>query len=374
MIIKRVETAKDRKIFLEFANRLYKDNEYFVPTLYMNDKAVFNKNYYYYESCEAEYYLCLDDNGKPLGRISPFIQRVSNEKTGEKRARFHFFDCVNDQKVANLLFDTAVKWARERGMEKICGPLGFSDLEREGLLVEGFDKVQTFEEQYNFDYYPVLVENYGFTKEVDWIEFQVRSKYNQAEMAMVRKVRDYVAEKYGLRLAKSKNISEFLKTYADKVFDCLDESYSKLYGTVPMTEKMRKEILGQFKLVIQNDCIIPVVDKSDKVVAFGFVMPNIGEAMRLDGGHLTLRAIFKLLSILKKPKIIDLGLVGVLPEYQGVGINSFFIVAMDEYLQSHDIDHFETNLCLEYNLSIQKQWKYFDAIPVKRRRSYILEI
>ena len=373
MRIEAVRTRKQQRTFLEFANKLYKGSEYFVPTLYMSDAAVFKKDYYYYESCEAEYYLCYGENGEVLGRISPFIQRVSNEKTGEKRARFHFFDCVNDRAVANALFDAAVNWAKSKGMEKVCGPLGFSDLEREGMLIEGFDKVQTFEEQYNYDYYPVLVENYGFKKEVDWFEYQVRSK--AADLAKVRKVRDYIANKYGLKIVKSKNIADFLKNYGDKTFDCLDASYAALYGTVPMTERMRKEILSQFKLVIKNDCIIPVADKNDNVVAFGFVMPNIGEAMRVHGGHLTPRAILKLIKLINKPKIVDLGLIGILPEYQGLGINSFFIMAMNDYLVAHpELDHFETNLCLEYNLSIQKQWKYFDAKMVKKRRSYILEI
>ena len=372
MKIEVVKTRKQRKQFLEFANMLYKGNEYFVPNLYMSDAAVFKKDYYYYDTCEAEYYLCYGDNGEVLGRISPFIQHASNEKTGEKRARFHFFDCVNDQKVADMLFDAAVKWSKDKGMTKICGPLGFSDLEREGMLIEGFDKVQTFEEQYNYDYYPTLVENYGFKKDVDWFEYQIRAK--QQELERVKKIRDYIGRKYGLRLVKLKNMNEFINKYADKVFDCLDASYGKLYGTVPITPKMRKELLSQFKLVIKCDYILPVVDKDDNVVAFGFVLPNIGEAMQVAGGHLTPRALIKLIKILKNPKIIDFGLVGILPEYQGTGVNSFFVAAINDFYNTHQVEHFETNLNLEDNLNIQKQWQYFDAQLVKKRRSYVLDI
>ena len=373
MKIELVRTGKQRKQFLEFANQLYKGNEYFVPTMYMSDAAVFKKNYYYYETCEAEYFLCYGDDGKVLGRISAFVQKASNEKMSEKRARFHFFDCVNDQAVADALFDAAVKWSKDKGMTKICGPMGFSDLEREGLLIEGFDYMQTFEEQYNYEYYKTLIENYGFVKDVDWFEYQLRSK--DPELSNVRKIRDYIFDKYGLHLVKSKSVSDYLKRYGEKTFDCIDAAYSKLYGTVPISKRMRDEIVGQFKLVLQNDCIMAVADKDENLVAFGFGMANIGEAMRLDGGHLTPRALIKLLKTIKKPTVIDLGLVAVLPEYQGIAINSFFIVAMNDFLVSHpEVDHFETNLNLEENYVIHRMWKHFDAKMVKKRRSYVLDI
>lgn len=372
MEVIKVRTKKQQKQFLEYTNVLYKGNEFFVPPLYISEKDIFKKNYYYYDECEAEYFLAYDENGKVVGRISAFIQRASNEKTGENRARFGRFDCIDDQSVANALFDEAVKWAKERGMDKICGPLGFSDLEREGLLIEGFDVVQTFEEQYNYPYYQKLIENYGFKKEVDWLEYQIRLKPGAADK--IYRVHEYLTRNTTLHVAESKNISDFVNRYADRVFDLIDECYGHLYGTVDLSEKMRKELIKQFKLLLTTEYVIGIVDENDDLVAFALAFPNIGEAMRVAGGHLTIRALLKLRSIMKQPKIIDLGLIAVRPDYRNKGVNSFFMKIMADWLADCGSGHFETNLNLETNDQVQAQWKYFDAKQVKRRRSFILDI
>ena len=369
--VKAVRTKKDKKIFLEFANKLYMGDPYFVPPLYMSEKDIFKKNYYYYDECEAEYFIALKD-GVPAGRISAFIQRASNEKTGEKRARFGRFDSIDEQEVADALFDAAIKWAKERGMEKICGPLGFSDLEREGMLIEGFDVVQTFEEQYNYDYYQKLTENYGFKKEVDWLEYQIRR--DPAYVEKIDRVAEYITERYGYKLARAESVGEFVKKYADDIFDLIDVCYGHLYGTVNISESMRKELIKQFKLVLTPLYINAIMDKDGKMIAFGLVFPNIGESMRVKGGHLTPKAIFKLFKIMKKPDVIDLGLIAVHPDYRNKGVNAIFMKLMSDWLAEGKSEHFETNLCLEYNTQIHAQWKYFDAKQVKRRRSYVLDI
>ena len=367
-----VKTKKQQKQFLEFTNILYKGDPWFVPPLYMSEKAIFKKDYYYYDECEAEYFLAYDEAGKVVGRICAFIQKASNEKTGEKRCRFGRFDAINDQAVANALFDAATAWAKTRGMNKICGPLGFSDLEREGLLVEGFDVVQTFEEQYNYEYYKTLIENYGFTKDVDWLEYQIRN--DPVHGGKVQRVAQYLIDKSSFHLAKVKNISEVIDKYAEEVFDLIDVCYSHLYGTVNLSEKMRKELISQFKLMLNARYIPIVLNEEGKVVAFGLIFPNIGEAMQVSGGHLTIRALLKLKKIMKTPQILDLGLIAVHPDYQNKGLNAFFMKMMADWLAAGNAEHFETNLCLEDNIQVHAQWKYFDARQVKRRRSYIKEI
>ena len=369
--VRPVRTKKEQKIFLEFANKLYKGNEYFVPPLYMSEKDVFKKNYYYYNECEAEYFIAFKD-GEPVGRISAFIQRASNEKTGEKRARFGRFDSIDDQSVANALFDAAKSWAKERGMEKICGPLGFSDLEREGMLIEGFDVVQTFEEQYNFDYYQKLTENYGFKKEVDWIEYQIRRNPDYVEK--IDTVAAYITERYGYKLARAENVAAYVKRYGDEIFKLIDVCYGHLYGTVDISESMKKELVKQFKLVLNPLYINSILNKEGKMIAFGLVFPNIGEAMQVKGGHLTPKAIAKLLKIMKNPRVIDLGLIAVHPDYRNKGVNAIFMKMMSDWLAEGKSEHFETNLCLEDNAQIHAQWKYFDAKKVKRRRSFVLDI
>lgn len=366
-----VRTKKQQKQFLEFANELYKDNPYFVPPLYLSEKEIFNKDYHYYDECEAEYFLAYDGD-KIVGRISAFIQRSSNLKTGEKRARFGRFDSIDSQEVANALFDAAVKWAKDRGMEKICGPLGFSDLEREGLLIQGFDVVQTFEEQYNYEYYQTLIENYGFKKDVDWLEFQIRSKKGNDEK--VQKVAKYIAEKNKFHLAKIDTIDELVKKYADDIFDLIDICYSHLYGTVDLSPKMRKELISQFKLMLHPKYVPCVLNDKGELISFGLIFPNIGEAMQVKGGHLTLRALLKLRKIMKHPKILDMGLIAVHPDYQNKGINSVYMKMMSDWLAEGRAEHFETNLCLETNVQVQAQWKYFDARNVKRRRSFVLDV
>ena len=370
--VRPVRSRKEKKIFLEFANELYKGNPYFVPPLYMSEKDIFKKDYYYYDDCEAEYFLAFDENGKAVGRISAFIQRSSNVKTGEKRARFGRFDAIDDQAVADALFDAAVKWAKERGMTKICGPLGFSDLEREGLLVEGFDVVQTFEEQYNYEYYGRLIENYGFVKEVDWLEFQIRSNHENDEK--VQRVAAYIAEKNKFRLATAKNIREYVDKYGEEIFDLIDVCYSHLYGTVDISPKMRKELVKQFKLLLTPLYVNSILDENGKMVAFALIFPNIGEAMQVSGGHLTIKALLKLRKIMKNPRVLDMGLIAVHPDYQNRGLNAIFMKMMSDWLAEGNAEHFETNLCLETNNQVQAQWKYFDAKQVKRRRSYVLDV
>ena len=170
--IREVKTKKEQKAFLEFPLDMYADNPYFVPPLYGDEKKIFRGDYVYNDTCEHVYFNAYRD-GEMVGRISGILQKASNEKKGERRVRFTRFDSINDREVAHALFDAVEKWALSKGMDTVCGPLGFSDLEREGLLIEGFDELSTFEEQYNAEYYGALIEDCGYAKEVDWIESKI---------------------------------------------------------------------------------------------------------------------------------------------------------------------------------------------------------
>lgn len=235
--IKKVKTRKEIRDFINFPLNLYKDNPYFVPPLYGDEKALFKKNYHYYETSEAVYYNAYQD-GKIVGRISGILQHASNEKWNQRRIRFTRFDCIDNQEVANSLLNKVEEWAKEKGMEEVVGPIGFSDLEREGLLIEGFDYLSTFEEQYNYPYYQKLIENYNYTKEVDWIEHRLRAP--KEENPKLKTVSDYMLKRYNLHFSNVKSIGEFIKKYGDAFFDILDITYDKIYGTVPLTDKMKK--------------------------------------------------------------------------------------------------------------------------------------
>ena len=372
VIIKEVKSKKEQRLFVEFPNKLYKGNKYYVPPIYMDEIKIFRKDYVYYDTSDAWYFLAYKDN-KVVGRISAIHQKTSNKKWKQKRLRFTRFDCIDDQEVANALFDRISEIAKELGLDELVGPLGFSDLEREGLLIEGFDWENTYEEQYNYPYYQKLLENYGFGKDVDWLEH--RLSIDKAKAEPIIKHYDILAKRYNLRLVNNLSVDEYIKRYKDKFFELLDIAYDKIYGSVPFTDGMKKMLIDNFKLIINMDFLGTIVNEKDEVVAFSIAFPAIGEAFQKSGGHLTFPAIFKFLKIKKNPKKIDLGLIGVNPQAEG---GSGGILMMLAYLMNlmieKDIEYAETNLNLENNINILNVWKHFNCIQHKRRRSFVKKV
>ena len=216
--VKEVQTKREQREFLNFPLDLYRGNPYFVPPLYGDEKKIFRKDYIYNDTCEAVYYNAYRD-GKMVGRISGILQKAANEKYNEKRVRFTRFDAIDDQAVADALFGAVEAWAKARGMDTICGPLGFSDLEREGLLIEGFDQLSTFEEQYNAPYYQKLIENCGYGKEVDWTESKIYPpEKNDGALA---RVTEKLMARYNLHFGPAKNVNDFINRYADPLFELI---------------------------------------------------------------------------------------------------------------------------------------------------------
>ncbi|WP_173472786.1 N-acetyltransferase [Eubacterium ruminantium] len=369
--IKEVRTKKDQKMFLDFPLRMYKGNKYFVPPLYADEKKIFSKDYVYYETCEAVYYLAFK-NGKIAGRISGILQKASNEKRNEKRIRFTRFDSINDIKVAKALFDAVEKWGKSKGMDTICGPLGFSDLEREGLLIEGFNELSTFEEQYNFEYYGKLIEKCGYKKEVDWVESKIYPP--EKDDGSLRKMADFIMKRYNLHFGPAKDTEDFINRYSEQFFALLDVAYYDIYGTVPFTEGTKKMLLDNFKMVIDINHVAVVLDENDKVVCLGLCFPSLAKAVQKSYGHLTPAAALRLIKAIKHPKILDLGLIAVDPEYLNRGVNAIITAELLRMLKEDGIKYAETNLNLENNYAIQNQWKRFKAVQHKRRRSYVKKL
>ena len=371
LTVREVKTKKEQKEFIEFPLKLYKDNPYFVPPLYGDEKKMFRPDYLYYDTCEAVYYNAYRDE-KIVGRISGILQKASNEKTGEKRVRFTRFDAVDDQEVASALFRAVEDWAAGKGMNEVVGPLGFSDLEREGLLVEGFDELSTFEEQYNADYYPRLVEACGYRKEVDWLESKLYAP--EEDDGSLKKTTDFILKRYNLRFGEAKNVRDFIRRYADQFFALLDEAYKDLYGTVPFTEGMKKLIISNFLLIVDLKHVAVILDENGKVVCLGICFPSIAKAVQPSGGRLTPLALIRLLKAIKKPKILDLGLIAVAPEYMNRGVSVAISAELLRMLREDGVEYAETNLNLETNHAIQNQWKRFRQVQHKRRRSYVKKI
>ena len=370
--VKAVKTKKEQKEFLDFPLKLYKNNPYYVPPLYSDEKKIFRSDYVYLDQSEAVYFNAYDDTGKIVGRISGILQRASNEKNNEKRVRFTRFDAVDDQRVADALFDAVEKWAKSKGMDTVCGPLGFSDLEREGLLIEGFNYLATFEEQYNYDYYQRLIENCGYAKEVDWVGFQLRAPKEQNDR--LERLSGLMMKKYNLHIGPAKNTKDFIKRYADGFFEIIDSTYVDIYGTVPFTDGMKKMMIDNFKLIIDVENVMVILDENDRIVCFGILFPSIAKAVQKSGGRLTVPTLFRLLKAIKHPKVFDLGLIGVLPEYARKGISSLLIAKVIKSMREQNIEHAETNLNLETNSNIINQWKSFDTTQHKRHRCFIKKI
>lgn len=367
--IVEVKSYKDRRDFVNFPLKLYKTCEFFVPPLYGDEMALFKKKNAYSSTCESVFFLA--KRGKEVvGRIQGILQHQSNEIRNEKRARFTRFDSINEQAVANALFEALENWAKEKGMDTLCGPLGYNDLEREGLLIEGFDEMSTFEEQYSYSYYPQLIEGCGYQKEIDWLESQIRAP--KEKNGMLKRVSERALEINKLHVVDPSKYTkrQYIETYKEGVFECIDRCYSHLYGTVPMTEESKKQIVDQFVMILNPKYLIIICDENDRVVSFALCLPSIGGALQKSGGRLTIPALIRLFKAIKNPRVVDLALIGVLPEYQSSGINAVMLQGMVEKLEGGEVDYFETNLNLETNKQVMAQWKYFDARQHKRRRAY----
>lgn len=371
IIVKKVETKKEQKEFVNFPIKLYAHNEYYVPMLYSSEKNIFSDDYAYNKVCDVCFFNAYKD-GKMVGRIQGIIQTEANKKWDQKRIRFTRFDCINDQEVANGLFDAVVAFGKDKGMDTFVGPLGYSDLEREGLLIEGFEEVQTYEEQYNYDYYQKLIENYGFEKDVDWIEHMLFPP--EAKNERLWSVSDKMMQKYELRPYVAKNLKELINDYAKSVFDLIDATYANLYGTMPLNQEIVDMLVKDFKMILRAKDVMLILDKDNNAVGFALMFPSISEAVRKSKGKMTIPFIFRFLKAKKHPKVVDLGLIGVLPQYESKGIATCMIAALLDYMEREHIEHFETNLNLEDNLHIINTLKHFDKRQNKRRRCFKKDI
>lgn len=367
LTVRTVSSARDIKEFIEFPLRLYKGCPYFVPPLYGDEKKLL-KSGGCSDIAESVFFLATRD-GKTVGRIHGIIQKQYNEIHSVSQIRFTRFDSVNDTEVANALFSAVEKWGMERGMTEICGPLGFNDLDREGLLIEGFEENQTFEEQYNYEYYSKLLEDNGYMPDVDWVEYEFRMPSKRNEM--LSRVAKRTMEMHKLHVADT-NLPKrkYIEKYRDGFFECLDVCYRDLYGTVPISKEAQDALVNQFMLIINKEYAVFICDENERVVGFGLCFPGIGDAVKKSGGRLTLPTLIRILKTVKNPETIDLGLVAILPEYQKSGINAVILNGMLDILAKGKVKKCETNLNLESNTAVRAQWKHFDARQHKRRRSY----
>lgn len=364
-------TKKELKKFVQFGTDLYKGNEFFVPPLLMDDVNTLNpKVNPAHEFCDAACWMAYRD-GKPVGRIAGIINHKVNERTGKKNARFGFVEFIDDPEVSAALFSTVEDWARNNGMTGITGPQGFTDMDYEGMLVEGFDRLSTMATIYNYPYYPAHIERLGYEKEVDWVEYFIKVPDRVPEK--MARIANIVRTKYGLRTVELTSRKKLKERYGRKLFDVINEAYDKLYGYSPLSDKQIEYYIGMYLDIISLDSVCVIVDANDNLVGIGISMPSLSKALQKSKGRLFPTGWIPLLKALKSKgttDIVDLLLVAIKPEFQGKGVNALLFEYMIPRYIKLGFKFAESNPELESNSNVQQQWAYFSYEQHKRRRAY----
>ena len=372
--IREVKTKRELRRFVQFGIDLYKGNNYYCPPLIHDELNAFSPSGNpALEVCDFVVYMAYCNN-EIVGRIVGIVNHRANEAWGVKKCRFGWFECVDDYEVFEALLDAVAEWGRSKGMACLNGPLGFTDFDHQGLLIEGFDYNSPMASLYTYPYYIAHYERYGLRKEADWIEFQIHPPKEAPER--VRRVAKLVAERYGLHTVKVKNARELKKRYGYSYFDVLDAAYQKLYNYQPMTEKQKQYYCKMYFPILNFDFVTMVANERDEIVAVGLGMPSLSDALRKCKGRLFPFGWYHLLKALRAKKMtdFDLLLIAVRPDYQDRGINALIVDEMTPYFQKYGIERVETTAILETNNKSQANFVIFDHIQHKRRRAFVKTI
>ena len=373
--IRKLEpTKKELLKFIHFPiDVLYNDSTCYVPDLVSDMLSTFlpSENPAY-EFCESAFFMAYRD-GKPVGRIAGIINSLVNQREQKQEGRFGFVDFIDDEEVVDALMHAVEQWAKEKGMTCLTGPLGFTDMDPEGCLIEGFDQLGTQATIYNYPYYPKHFERLGFVKDVDWVEFKVIVP-EQIPEKMV-KIGNIVQHRFNLHLVKMNSTKELVKKYGNEIFALINESYDSLFGYSPLSEKQVKHYINVYLPFLPLDHISLVADANDKLVGVGISVPSLSRALIKSRGRMLPFGWYHMLKAIKhEGRIVDLLLIAVAPEYQSKGVNSLFFVDLIPAFNKRGYEWAETNIELENNENVQKQWQYFDIKQHKRRRAFTKDI
>ena len=374
VIIKEVKTKKDLRLFADLPNKLYKNEPNFVPSFLSDDISDWDKNKNpAFEYCEAKCFLAYIDR-KPVGRIGAILSHKSNEKWNTKRMRFSQVDFIDDRRVSKALFEAVESWAREKACDQVHGPLGFCDLDREGMLVEGFDRQSMFITYYNAPYYKEHLTELGYQKDTDWVEYRINVPSPESKEAqMIARVTRRLERQNKYHIANLRKRSDY-RPYVEQVFRLVNEAYAPLYGVVELTEKQIKKYASKFIPLVHPDYACFIVDENDEMVAFGVTVPSLANALTKCRGRLFPLGWIHVLRAMSKNDTVDLLLIAIKPELQGGPI---IAMIFDHFIKStvkNGIKYAETGPQLETNAKIQSQWKFFEKEQHKRRRCFVKDI
>lgn len=373
--IKKVTTKSELKRFIRFNYEFYKDNPYSVPDLYDDMLNTFSpKKNAAFEFCEADYFLALRD-GKIVGRVAAIINRRANETWNRKTVRFGWIDFIDDMEVSTALIDTVKQWGKKRGMTEIEGPLGFTDMDAEGMLVEGFDQLSTMATIYNYPYYPQHMERLGLSKSADWVEMKIYVPDTIPEKH--RRISEIIAKRYNLHIRKLKSKKEVRQSgVAHDIFRLINDAYTPLFGYSRMTERQIDQYVKMYVPVLDLRMVSIVENEQNEIVAVGISMASLSRALQKAKGRLLPFGWYHLLKALiwKRPKVLDLLLVAVRPDYQGKGVNALLFTDLIPVYKELGFEYAESNPELEMNEKVQNQWQYFKTEQHKRRRCFKADI
>lgn len=366
--IKAVATIQDFKDFISLPYHMYRNNPYYVPPLKADQAEILSKDQNpAFSHCEAQYWLAF--KGKKLvGRIAGIINHAFIDKWDRKYARFGWFDFEDDRGVANSLLCVCEAWAKDREMQAIHGPMGFSNFDPAGMLVHGFDQIATLAELYNYPYYVSHIERAGYHKEVDWVEYKILLESTVPKK--IEQLSNIVKRRNRIRIVRPQN-SRDIERYAHDIFDLMNTCYSNLHGMVELTERQIQYYIKRYLPLIRKDFVSLVVNETGTLIAFGIIMPSLAKAMQKANGSLFPFGFLHLFMDMRKNNTGELCLIGVRPDYQGKGINVLLMEEATKAYIQNNIYTVESNPELEDNKQIQSLWNYYEAHQHKRRRCYI---
>ena len=369
--IKKVTNTKQLEQFIQFFYDLYRGNDNAVPYLFSDEMATLRRDKNpSFECCEAEYFLALNNN-KVVGRVAAIINHRANERWNRKAVRFGWFDFIDDIEVSTALLKAVEDWGREKGMNEIVGPMGFIDTDREGMLVEGFDELSTMYVNYNHPYYAQHMERLsGFVKDNDYLEYKV--KVPEVVPDKFAKTTQLVQKRYGLSVHKFTRRELVDEGWGREVFHLLNATYKDLYGFSELSQQQIDKLVNDYIKIADLNLVTAIMD-GDKMVGFGVTFPSFSRALQKtrDGRFLPF-GWWHLLKILKwhKTNIVDLLLIGVLPEYRSKGANALIFDDLIRQFQIYGFEWAITGPQMETNEGVLSQWQYLESIPYRRHRCY----
>ncbi len=373
-ILKEVKSKKQLRDFITFPERLFRNCNNWVPPLRGDEFDTLSgqlKRNAAMEFCERALYLAYNQDGEIVGRVAAIINHKANKEWNTLTVRFGWFDFVEDIEVAATLLDAVTKWGVSKGMNVIKGPLGFTDMDKEGMLVEGYERFSPFTCLYNYPYYPEFLERLGFRKDADWVQQMVKLPPQLPEML---KYSELVEQRFGLHVVRCKSVRELGRKYGRAIFHLVNESFAPLYEFSPLSDIQIDRYLKTYVPIMDLDFVCVIVDENDQVAGFSFCVPSLAKAVKKSGGKLFPLGIFRILRALKHNDTLEALMIGVKPEYQGKGATALMFRFLQENCNKRGITTLLANPMLELNYKVQNMWSIYEFEQFQRRRSYMKEI